>query len=412
MTTPVIPRRPSDTLFLADFALICAVGLLGVAVALVLADRGVAGVATAALVPGGWLLGLVFTRLYHHRFRVLGFAPLASTLGFLLALIGQLAVGWPDWLATLIALTQGVALGGVLRYRAYQNTRALRLAGAALLGIALAIAAIVGLTAPPSEPRDLAGWTLIGGTALLAFIGWCGFARHAAEIVVEMPMRVMYTCKVSGPGFGRIPRTGPVLMIANHAAWFDPVFVAEAVPRETAPMMTAGFYDLPFVSWWMRRVFRVIRVAETAARRDVPEIRQAIEALDAGQCVVIFPEGYLRRKEESPLRRFGRGAWQILKERPETPVIPCWIEGSWGSYFSHFNGPPTKGKRFDFRKPIRVGVAEPVRVPVEVLTDHLATRVWLMHRVLEARSTLGLGCGDRRRFTGDKRRIKPSAINE
>ena len=140
----------------------------------------------------------------------------------------------------------------------------------------------------------------------------------------------------------------------------------------------------------MRRVFRVIRVPEAAVRRDAPEIKDAVAALDAGQCVVLFPEGYLRRHEEPMLRRFGQGVWQILRDRPDTPVVACWIEGAWGSYFSHHGGPPTKGKRFDRRRRVTVAMSAPVRVPNDVLTDHMTARVWLMNRVLEARQHLGL----------------------
>ena len=103
--------------------------------------------------------------------------------------------------------------------------------------------------------------------------------------------------------------------------------------------------------------FGVIRVPEKALKKDAPEIQEAIAALDRGECVVIFPEGYLRRTEDRPLRRFGQGVWQILKARPSTPVFATWIEGGWGSYTSYFNGPPTKNKKKDYRRPIGVGMS-------------------------------------------------------
>jgi 1-acyl-sn-glycerol-3-phosphate acyltransferase len=106
--------------------------------------------------------------------------------------------------------------------------------------------------------------------------------------------------------------------------------------------------------------------------------------------VVIFPEGYLRRKEEQLLRRFGQGVWQILSARPATPVVACWIEGTWGSYTSYFNGPPTKNKRPDFRRPIGYGLSAPEVVPADVLADGLRARIDLMNRVLDARKHLGL----------------------
>jgi 1-acyl-sn-glycerol-3-phosphate acyltransferase len=153
--------------------------------------------------------------------------------------------------------------------------------------------------------------------------------------------------------------------------------------------MTARFYDLPFIRRMMP-VFGVIRVAEQAIKHDTPEIQQAIAALDRGECVVIFPEGYLRRSEDRPLRRFGQGVWQILQARPETPVFACWIEGGWGTYMSYFNGPPTKNKKPDFRRPIAIGLSAAATVPAAVLADHLPTRIHLMNLVSAARAHLAL----------------------
>ena len=90
------------------------------------------------------------------------------------------------------------------------------------------------------------------------------------------------------------------------------------------------------------------------------------------------------------MKRFAQGVWQILKERPETPVISCWIEGTWGSYFSFKDGPPLKGKRFDIRRPIQIGVSVPAIVPPEVLLEHWDTRFYLMNEVSQARKHLGL----------------------
>jgi 1-acyl-sn-glycerol-3-phosphate acyltransferase len=154
-------------------------------------------------------------------------------------------------------------------------------------------------------------------------------------------------------------------------------------------MMTARFYDQPVIRRFMV-AFGVIRVPEKAIKKDAPEIREAVAALDRGECVVIFPEGYLRRSEERCMRRFGQGIWQILQARPETPVFACWIEGGWGSYTSYFNGPPTKHKKMDLRRPIGVAVSGATTVSPDVLADHLQTRIHLMNLVLAARVHLDL----------------------
>jgi 1-acyl-sn-glycerol-3-phosphate acyltransferase len=230
--------------------------------------------------------------------------------------------------------------------------------------------------------------------ALLAAAGtglalWC-FFRETMEFLVEIATWPMYRVHVHGPGLDCFPGTGPVLVISNHCCWFDPVFIAKIMPRRLTAMMTSQFYDRPLLHWFAQDVVHAIRVQAAAFRREAPELAQAVAELDAGEGVLIFPEGAMRRREQVPLKRFGQGIWHILNERPQTPVVVCWIEGNWGSYASYWNGSPTVNKRLDFWRPIHVAVGQPHRIPKEVLADHRETRQVLMRECLEARRYLGL----------------------
>jgi 1-acyl-sn-glycerol-3-phosphate acyltransferase len=200
----------------------------------------------------------------------------------------------------------------------------------------------------------------------------------------------MYFIRGTGPGFARVPPVGPVLLIGNHGGYFDPVILQKVTDRPVTGMMTSVYYDLWFVKLLSILIFRTIRVPHATARHEAPELREAVAALDRGECVMIFPEGWLRRKEDVPLKRFGQGIWQILRDRPDTPVVCCWIEGTWGSLFSFKNGPPMKGKSLDFWRPVDVGINAPILVPADVLADHWETRFFLMNEVSAARSHLGL----------------------
>jgi len=155
-------------------------------------------------------------------------------------------------------------------------------------------------------------------------------------------------------------------------------------------MMTSRFFDLPVLRWLMVYLADAIRVDAGKFRRDVPELRAAVAALDRGECLVVFPEGAMRRAEDRPMRMFGQGVWHILHERPATPVVVCWIEGGWGSYFSYANGPPTRNKRFAWWRLIRIAVGTPHVIPEDVLGDQRATRLALMRECLAMRRCLGL----------------------
>src|SRR5262249_28597066 len=107
-------------------------------------------------------------------------------------------------------------------------------------------------------------------------------------------------------------------------------------------------------------------------------------------CVVLFPEGMLRRRAEQPLRQFGQGIWHILKERPTTPLAVCWIEGGWGSFMSFAGGPPLVNKRPDWWRPLGIAPDAPQVIDPDLLVDDRITRSYLMDACLSARRHLGL----------------------
>ena len=230
--------------------------------------------------------------------------------------------------------------------------------------------------------------------AALAAVGavtaWRVLFRESYEQVLEVILWPIYRMRGRGPGLEKLPVRGPLLVVANHSCWFDPAFLGKVLPRRFTAMMSSAFYDLPVLRWMASRVYRAIRVESSTFRREAPELRQAIAALDRGDCVVVFPEGAMRKRADQPLRRFGQGVWHILRERPNTPVVVCWIEGAWGSYFSYYNGPPTRNKRLDWWRSIDVAMNEPQVLDPALLRDQRATRAYLMEACLDARRHLGL----------------------
>jgi 1-acyl-sn-glycerol-3-phosphate acyltransferase len=221
-------------------------------------------------------------------------------------------------------------------------------------------------------------------------VSWRLWFRELMEQLLEILIWPLYRIRARGPGLEHFPPQGPALVIANHSAWLDPMWLAKVLPRRLIPMMTSVFYDLPVIRWLMIHVAQAIRVQASTFRREAPELDLAIAALDRGECVVIFPEGAMRRREDLPLRQFGQGVWHILSERPTTPVIICWIEGGWGSFFSYFNGKPAKNKRFDFRRRIEVAVGPSRMLDPDLLKDQRETRSYLMRECLATRRYLGL----------------------
>jgi len=335
-----------------------------------------------------WLIGsaVVAAALpfaYYASYRALGFVPLAAVAWLAAAAHGAYWHEWPGWAH---GLPLGLIVGSLVRgWRGPEpETESTALFVAAIVG-----AGIAWTLRERGRPYDVAEGFVVLASVVLVGWTWVRLFRPLFELSLEPPMWPLYRIRGTGPGLEGFPKTGPCLVIANHACWLDPIFLAAVLPRPITPMMTAKFYDLPLLRRLMVK-FGVIRVPEKALKKDTPEIQEAIAALDRGECVVIFPEGYLRRTEDKPMRRFGQGVWQILKARPNTPVFAAWIEGGWGSYTSYFNGRPTKNKKRDFWRRIGVAMSAAVTIPPAELTEHLRTRIHLMNLVVEARQHLGL----------------------
>lgn len=347
-------------------------------------------------VAAGVAVGSLAAGIQKHPRRVLGLAPIGG-VGFTVGMYYAAAGDKPDgWFCALVGVAAGlinVPLASTYQAAVPEDARGNAMSVrnladyicATIGGITFGLLGFYAGFQPAHQLQLIAGISLVGTIA-----AWWIFRREVVEISLEILFGILYRFRAVGPGMTKVPLKGPVLVVANHSAWMDPLWLAKVLPRTIKPMMTSLFFDPFLLRLFMVYIADAIRVDVSTFRRDVPELKQAIAALDEGKCVVLFPEGRLRRSEEQPIKLFGQGVWHILRERPNTPVVVCWIEGGWGSFFSYFNGPPTKKKKFDILRPIGIAVAEPVIVPPEILADLLATRQYLMDLCGDTRKHLGL----------------------
>lgn len=364
----------------------------GLVMALVL-SRAIVAEPDQVVEVGVWILagiggGALLAMLQPHPTRILGLVPYGATgLALGLALATWFSP-MPSWLCVFLGVMGGMAyLPFLVACEARRESKWCLLAYVALpLFAALFLGSVSRLDAWPRGRW----WFLMAVISCGAAIAWWVWLRDAYELTLEILSLPMYRVRGHGPGLKQIPPEGPLLIIANHAAWFDPIWVAKVLPRRVTGMLTSIFFDLPVLHFFATKVVPTIRVEDSRYRREAPELQQAVAALDRGESVLLFPEGQMRKREDKPLHPFGRGVWHILRERPATPVVVCWVEGGWGSFASYRGGPPAKHKRLDWWRRIDVAVSKPEVLNPVILQDHRATRNHLMRQVLDARKHLGL----------------------
>jgi len=347
-------------------------------------------------VAAGVAVGSLLAGLQKHPRRVLGLVPVGAS-GFTIGLAYAASFDRPDpWFCVIVGAAAGlinVPLASTYQAAVPDDARGNAMAVRNLTDYVCATVTALGLFflsqyAGFNGPRQLALLAAISFMATCA--AWYIYRREVMEHFFEFVFFVMYRFRVAGPGVDKFPLKGPVIVVVNHSGYMDPLWIGKVLPRTLVPMMTSLFYDHPALRWLIVNFLEAIRVQHSNFRRDVPELKVAVKALDNGKCIVIFPEGRLRRTEEQPLRLFGQGVWHILTERPNTPVVICWIEGGWGSYVSYFNGPPAKNKKFDIAHPISISIGEPHVLDAATLADLYKTRTYLMVQCGQLRKYLGL----------------------
>jgi len=123
-------------------------------------------------------------------------------------------------------------------------------------------------------------------------------------------------------GGDKLPKEGPVLLVANHASYVDPGMVGITATRWVGFLAQAGLASFAPCRWWLAQV------GVTLIDRDAPSkaaMRLIADCLKAGEVVGIFPEG--TRSADGAVAPF-KGGVEFLVRRTKATVLPIGIDGS------------------------------------------------------------------------------------
>jgi 1-acyl-sn-glycerol-3-phosphate acyltransferase len=124
-----------------------------------------------------------------------------------------------------------------------------------------------------------------------------------------------------------IPRSGPVIIAANHSSNLDvPVLGSSLMPRIGRRFQWLGkreLFDWPVVGW-IARNGGVHAIDRGAA--DVEAFRLAAQILEEGHALFVFPEG--TRSHDGRLGP-ARDGVAVLALRTGSPIVPVGVSGSY-----------------------------------------------------------------------------------
>jgi 1-acyl-sn-glycerol-3-phosphate acyltransferase len=119
-----------------------------------------------------------------------------------------------------------------------------------------------------------------------------------------------------------VPRTGGVLIAANHISDADPLVIGAATPRYCYFMAKEELLQMRVIGPLMRfmRAFPVKRYSADRAA-----LRRAVELLSRGEALVVFPEG--RISETAELQEIYPGAL-MMAHHADVPILPSILVGT------------------------------------------------------------------------------------
>lgn len=130
-------------------------------------------------------------------------------------------------------------------------------------------------------------------------------------------------------GIENVPLTGPLIIAPNHVTYADPPLISLGARRPIFFMAWNRLFNVPLFG----RLIRFLRAfpVETESA-DPSATREVVRLLEAGQAVMIFPEG--GRSRDGRLQRFKPGAFRLACSQG-APIVPVTIIGGHEAWPPH-----------------------------------------------------------------------------
>jgi len=129
-------------------------------------------------------------------------------------------------------------------------------------------------------------------------------------------------------GREHLAKTGPFILIANHSSHLDTISLLSLFPlrdlRRIRPVAAADYFERnAFVSLLTKTLFNILPIARKNITPENNPLRRMREAIEAGDSIIIFPEG--TRGSGGEMGEFRSGVAHLIAKIPTVPVVPTYL---------------------------------------------------------------------------------------
>jgi 1-acyl-sn-glycerol-3-phosphate acyltransferase len=123
-----------------------------------------------------------------------------------------------------------------------------------------------------------------------------------------------------------MPKDGPVLVIANHQSYLDPLLAGLAARRQLVYLARKTLFRNPWFGGLIR-TFGAVPIDQEGVGKE--GIKTILEQLQLGRPVLVFPEG--ERTHDGLLHALKPGIHLLIK-RTQAPIVPMGIAGAFDAW--------------------------------------------------------------------------------
>lgn len=123
-------------------------------------------------------------------------------------------------------------------------------------------------------------------------------------------------CRYRVSGLDHIPSQGPLLIVANHLSWYDPILVGVVLHRRAWFFTKVELFRWPIIGLGCRLTGQIpVHRGES----DRAALEKGLSYLQEGKVLVVFPEGSVARQGQMLTAHMGAA---MLAIRSGVPVLP------------------------------------------------------------------------------------------
>ena len=135
-----------------------------------------------------------------------------------------------------------------------------------------------------------------------------------------VPSLLRATTNVHIKGAHKVPRVGPAIFCGNHLSNLDPFLKILVAQRPIHFLAKEGHFKKQPNRFVMRSTGQIETFRNCGAK---DALARAVDVIENGGCIGIFPEGTRSRKIKPPLLQPGKTGFARMAARfPQVPIVP------------------------------------------------------------------------------------------